>query len=103
MLVLLTMVVVDMGTNNEVAQRLEAIRHTLPFRAIGEVSMADIEIEADCGQTSLLYKRAQISGRTHFTGGVFDADSDIGMMGVEREMFKSAERSIALARIGGLA
>src|SRR5713226_8429475 len=100
MFVLLAMIVVEVDGGKETAERRETFFKTLFFGEFGKVRVADIEIETQAGETGLVGEGAEISGITHFAGGVFNADGDAGMARVQDQMLERAEGSVAFSRVG---
>src|SRR5260370_39294088 len=88
-----------MHGGNHIAQRRKTLVETLALREIREVRVADIKIETESRKTGFVDEGAVIAGIAHFTGGVFDADSDARMMRVQNQMRQRAKCSVALSRI----
>ena len=100
MFVLFAVVIVDVGADDQVAQWFEAFGNSLVFGAFGEVSVTDVKIETHAGEAGVVDEGAEISGIAHFAGGVFNAQRDAGMVGMQTEMLEGTESGIAFARIG---
>src|SRR5258708_8132490 len=88
-----------MHGGNHIAQRRKTLVETLALREIREVRVADIKIETESRKTGFVDEGAEIAGIAHFTGGVFDADSDARMMRVQNQMLQRAKCSVALSPI----
>src|ERR1700676_1464676 len=65
------------------------------------MSVADIKIEAQAGETRFAYERAEVVGSAHFAESILDAEGDTGVFGVKYQVFEGTERGVALARIFG--
>src|SRR5690242_9894982 len=96
------MIIVKMHAADQFAQRGEGFLDALSGGAVGEMGMADIEVEAQTGKASLVIKGTQIGGITHFAGGVFDADGHANVAGVKNEVLERTEGGIALAQVRSL-
>src|ERR1700676_3241011 len=70
---------------------------------VGEVGVADIEIEAQAKEPGLVNERAQVSWLAHFAGGVFHADGNARVARVQDQVFEGAKSRVAFFRVGGLA
>src|SRR5580704_7366198 len=101
MLVLLTVVIVNVGADHVVAKQPETVCHAIGFRAVAEVRVANIEIEAQAVEAGLAEEGSQIRGSAHFTGGVLDTDSYADMVGVKSQVLQRTESRITFARVGG--
>src|SRR5260370_37617970 len=88
-----------MHGGNHIAQWRKTLVETVACREIREVRVADIKIEPESRKTGFVDEGAEIAGIAHFTGGVFDADSDARMMRVQNQMLQRAKGSVALSRI----
>src|SRR6266851_2100202 len=94
------MIVVKMHGRNEIVQRRKTFFNALVFLKIREIRVANIKVEAQPSEARLIDESAKIIGIAHFAGGVLDADSDARMMRVQDQVIESAERGVALARVG---
>src|SRR6266851_9631355 len=65
--------------------------------------VTNIEIEAQAGEAGFVVEGAEISGIAHLAGGVFDADGNADVLGMEDKMLERAERGVTLAGVVGLA
>src|ERR1700730_1019207 len=103
MLVLLAVIVVNMHAGDEFAQRRKAFLDALLLWAVGNMRVADIEIEAQAGQARFVVKGAEIRRIAHLAGSVLDADVYTDMLGMQHQVLERTERGVALARVSGLA
>src|SRR6516164_1896980 len=99
MLVLLAVIVVAVGAGDELSQGLEAFCDAFSLRSIGQMSMTNIEIDAQSVEPGLIDKRPQVRRLAHFGVGVLDANCDAGVTRVQRQMLERTEGGIALARV----
>src|SRR5260370_42370768 len=95
-LVFLAAIVVEVDRGDKIAQGQETFFEALVFWEVREVRVADIKIEAEAGETGFVDEGAEITGITHFAGGVFNADRDARMVRVQNQMLERTESRVTL-------
>jgi len=99
--IFVAVIVVEMHGGDEFAQGAKLSQCDL-LRAVGEVRVANIKIEAQARQPRFVHKSAKIMG-SPISLVVFPRKSLRRVVRVQDQMFEGTESRIALPRIGGFA
>src|SRR6266566_5964638 len=93
------MVVVEMDGRNQLPERRKTLLQTFFLREFGKMRVADIEVEAQAGKSSLVYKCSQVIGTPHFARRVFHTDGDAAVPRVQDEVLQGTERGVAFSSL----
>ncbi len=100
MRVFVAQIVVDVGADDVLAHGFKTGGDAFVLGAVGQMSVADIKIEAQPSQPRFFHKGAQVGRVSHLAGGIFHADRDAHVLGMKHQVLQGAECGITFSRVG---